>query len=397
MEVRMTVHLPRRRPRPVEVVVRWDGRPTVAVLRGALARALGEPVEALVIGGRHVADDALLGVPPLLDGASVAVLPMTGAHPLDDEPAGVVRLAVVGGPDAGRSRPLLPPGLDVGRGPSSGLRVEDPSLSRVHARVLVDADGVRVEDLGSSNGVLVDGVRVEGSCAVDTRSAVVLGGTTLRLRRAAGAGLPVRYPGDGTAVLDPVPAGPSAAPPARQVRAPEPPPEPHRTRVPWLAALVPVPVALVLAAVLGPHLLAFALLGPVMVLGNALGDRWSGGRQRRRSHAEHAAALATARASLATTLEEEGRRRHAEHPDPHTVLERVEHRLPGLWSASGRPVRVRLGLGDVVAATEWVTASGAEPATARDVPVVVDLDRVRVLGVVGSPEQALRTVDWVVG
>ena len=55
----MTVHLPRRRPRPVEVVVRWDGRPTVAALRSALARALGEPVEALVMGGQGVADDAL--------------------------------------------------------------------------------------------------------------------------------------------------------------------------------------------------------------------------------------------------------------------------------------------------------------------------------------------------
>jgi S-DNA-T family DNA segregation ATPase FtsK/SpoIIIE len=400
MEVRMTVHLPRRLPRPVDVVVRWEGRPRVAALRRALRDGLGEPVDVLVVGGRPVADDAVLGMPPLLDGVSVAVLPAVRAGPPPSEgaggAAGVLRIAVVGGPDAGRSRPLLPPGLDVGRGPASGLRVEDPSLSRVHARVVVDASGVHVEDVGSTNGVLVDGVRVEGRCGVDTRSAVVVGGSTLRLRRPVGAGLPVVHPGDGTAVVHPVAAA-STPGVSRRVRAPDPPSEPHRTRVPWLAALVPVPVALGLAVVLGPHLLAFALLGPVMVLATTLGDRWSGGRTRRRSRADHAAAVLAARADLAAALDTESRRRHAVNPDPHAVLELVEHRLPGLWSAPGPGATVRLGLGDVVAATQWVTATGPEPVTVRDVPVVVDLAAVRVLGVVGSRGEVRRTLDWVLG
>ena len=64
-----------------------------------------------------------------------------------------------------------------------------------------------------------------------------------------------------------------------------------RARVPWLAALLPVPVALVLAAFLGPHLLAFALLGPVLVLGNAVGDRVGSGRSHRKARADHEVAM----------------------------------------------------------------------------------------------------------
>jgi pSer/pThr/pTyr-binding forkhead associated (FHA) protein len=45
----------------------------------------------------------------------------------------------------------------VGRSPSADLRLEDPSVSRLHARIEVRDDGVYVEDLGSRNGTLVDG------------------------------------------------------------------------------------------------------------------------------------------------------------------------------------------------------------------------------------------------
>lgn len=50
----------------------------------------------------------------------------------------------------------------VGRGKDCGLVLVDPSISRVHARVLVRADGtVLVEDVGSANGVTVNGRRVK--------------------------------------------------------------------------------------------------------------------------------------------------------------------------------------------------------------------------------------------
>ncbi|WP_205859640.1 hypothetical protein, partial [Phycicoccus flavus] len=79
MELRMTVHVPRRRPRPVDVVVSWCGAADTAMLRDALAGHLRMPVPGLVVGGAVLADDAPLGMPPLLDGVSVAVAPGSGS------------------------------------------------------------------------------------------------------------------------------------------------------------------------------------------------------------------------------------------------------------------------------------------------------------------------------
>ncbi|NOT28356.1 MAG: FHA domain-containing protein [Acidobacteria bacterium] len=46
----------------------------------------------------------------------------------------------------------------VGRGRQADINIDDPSLSRVHARVTAEADGLlAVDDLGSTNGVVVNG------------------------------------------------------------------------------------------------------------------------------------------------------------------------------------------------------------------------------------------------
>jgi DNA-binding NtrC family response regulator len=49
----------------------------------------------------------------------------------------------------------------IGSNPDSDLVVDHPTVSRVHARLEYDGRGYRLTDLGSKNGVTVDGVRVE--------------------------------------------------------------------------------------------------------------------------------------------------------------------------------------------------------------------------------------------
>ena len=150
MEMTLTVHVPRRRPHPVDVVVEWSGRSTVAELCAALSDHLGEPVPGLSSGGRALPADGVVGMPPLLHGASVSVAtpPAGGAHATTVVPAprAVLDLVVVGGPDAGRRHPLSPPGVAVGRAPVAGLVVDDESLSRSHLYVAVGTSGVTVED-----------------------------------------------------------------------------------------------------------------------------------------------------------------------------------------------------------------------------------------------------------
>lgn len=61
----------------------------------------------------------------------------------------------------GVRHPLTPPGLVIGRGSDADLRISDPGISRRHAQidVLPEGDGLKIAitDLGSTNGIVVDG------------------------------------------------------------------------------------------------------------------------------------------------------------------------------------------------------------------------------------------------
>ncbi len=264
----------------------------------------------------------------------------------------------------------------------AGLVVDDESLSRTHLYVSVGSGGVTVEDRGSTNGVVVDGVSVDTPTAVDAASTVVIGSTTLRLRRAGGPGPPARHPGDGTVRVSPAP-GTLTGTADVQVHSPAAPQERHRARVPWVAAVAPVPVAVALAFFLGPQLLLFAALGPVSLLAGALGDRWGSGRARRRELAAHGLALEQARARLGEALRSERERLDRAHPDPAAVLATAERRLAGIWSGGGS-ARVRLGLGDVPTRVVWVEGTTQTRPTVPHAPLVVDLAELSCLGVVGS-------------
>jgi hypothetical protein len=86
----------------------------------------------------------------------------------------------------GERLPLAAPGIVVGRGNDADLRVNDPGVSRRHVefRVTEDANGPRVSvhDLGSTNGVLVNGKRVESATLVDGAE-IRIGNTTLTLHQ----------------------------------------------------------------------------------------------------------------------------------------------------------------------------------------------------------------------
>ena len=86
----------------------------------------------------------------------------------------------------GMRHPLDPPGLVVGRGTDADLRINDPGVSRRHAEFTVNehpTGGVRitVQDLGSTNGMLVDGHRVT-STGLQDGSEVKIGRTTMTVR-----------------------------------------------------------------------------------------------------------------------------------------------------------------------------------------------------------------------
>jgi diguanylate cyclase (GGDEF)-like protein len=73
-----------------------------------------------------------------------------------------VLIRYVGQP-IGEYIPLRPEGLDLGRSPENNLCLAEPEVSRRHARLQVaeDQQSVELRDLGSTNGVFVNGLRVQ--------------------------------------------------------------------------------------------------------------------------------------------------------------------------------------------------------------------------------------------
>jgi uncharacterized RDD family membrane protein YckC len=64
--------------------------------------------------------------------------------------------------------------VQIGRELDNALRLADPSISRHHAVVRKTTTGYEVQDLGSSNGVLINGVKVEGG-ALNNGDRITLG------------------------------------------------------------------------------------------------------------------------------------------------------------------------------------------------------------------------------
>jgi len=86
----------------------------------------------------------------------------------------------------GVRHPLNPPGLVVGRGTEADLRINDPGISRRHVEFRIEKGRLlrrselelSVDDLGSTNGMVVDGRRTH-TAALQHGSTVRIGNTSL--------------------------------------------------------------------------------------------------------------------------------------------------------------------------------------------------------------------------
>jgi hypothetical protein len=81
----------------------------------------------------------------------------------------------------GSRHPLHLGSLVVGRGTDADLRINDPGVSRRHVEFRQNESQVEVHDLGSTNGMLVNGQRVTSSLLSDG-SVVRIGSTDLVVR-----------------------------------------------------------------------------------------------------------------------------------------------------------------------------------------------------------------------
>jgi pSer/pThr/pTyr-binding forkhead associated (FHA) protein len=73
--------------------------------------------------------------------------------------------------------------VTVGRGHANDIALEDDYASTFHARVEARRDGVWIEDVGSTNGTAVNGMRISGPQKLAPGDVIRIGETDFRFER----------------------------------------------------------------------------------------------------------------------------------------------------------------------------------------------------------------------
>jgi len=112
----------------------------------------------------------------------VVTEPIRRQPPLADDTT-PKRLVITSGPREGMAIDLPAEQLTIGRSSESGLVIRDDYTSTHHARLMLWNDQWVVQDLDSTNGTFLDGVRVTLPTPVPPNVPVTIGTTTFELRR----------------------------------------------------------------------------------------------------------------------------------------------------------------------------------------------------------------------
>jgi S-DNA-T family DNA segregation ATPase FtsK/SpoIIIE len=372
---------------------------TPGATSGDLVTALGggrvAPGTQLLVDGEPVPPHRPLELAGLRPGA---VLRLAPCPPLPTPvPSGPLELRLVGGLVGGPAVPLHPGPLVVGRSPDADVVIDAPTVSARHARIEVAPSGAcTIADLGSRNGTRVDGEFATGVAVLSPDRLVELGAVQLAVRPPPARPAWPRPPRSGPVTFN-RPPRPAPPPQPEPLAVPgRPPPPSPRSRFGWAAALLPLAMGAVMAALWDPRMAAFALFSPVMMVGTWLEDRRRARRERAEGEVALSAELERFRAALLAARQAEHERRQAAVPDLGEVMERATGRTTRLWER--RPthadfLRLRLGTGTV----RWrppldpradrppeVDALVDQLGILERAPVEVDLATGHTLGVVGA-------------
>lgn len=101
---------------------------------------------------------------------------------------GKVAIEVVVGPDVGRQASFDHTPILIGRHPRCDFPLTDPSVSRRHAILRLDENGLSFEDLGSAQGSTVNGERVQFHRMEGVEGRLGVGKSVLKLTRTSPVG-----------------------------------------------------------------------------------------------------------------------------------------------------------------------------------------------------------------
>ena len=368
--------------------------------RAELDRLPPTPTVAVLRTGATMARNALVSDCELRSGDRIRLSDASRAEPHTPPQAAAAVAEITEGPDTGRMFELAEGLSDIGRGELCEIRIDDPTASRRHARLRVGTD-IKVWDLGSTNGVLVNGKRLEGSSPVTAHDDVTIGATTVRMHlhrsatpRAVGSDVHFNRP---PRVFKPF-AG-------DEVKLPAPPEDPPKQYLPMIASVIPLIMGLVMWQVFGSLIFAlFMLMSPLMMLGSFYESRKSGRRAHKERLADHAVMLDRSIERLDELRSEEIESRRRESPSASEAAEFALELSPRLWERhieDDEFLALRLGRAEQQSRTAVSIYPGGSrrmrdeleeipPRYARipDLPAVAALREVGGLGVAGPAEAA---------
>ena len=167
-----------------------------AVVYALRTDLFGERVRRQPAAAGDAADAASASFPPApqqFGGMTAGAAPQTMQVPRPDAPVARAsapqpegpagRLVITSGGKAGLELTLDTQPLTIGRSSESGLVIRDDYTSTHHARLMVRNGAWVIQDLDSTNGPFLNGVRVNLPTPVPLDTPVRIGTTTFELRR----------------------------------------------------------------------------------------------------------------------------------------------------------------------------------------------------------------------
>jgi len=332
----------------------------------------------------------------------------SGTHMGAGSRSGLVTIRAVAGHDSGRVWHLGAGEHQIGSDPSCAVRLgsEQPGVVAT-VRVSLDAS-VRVRPVALREPPELDRVALSDAAAEagwpETRQ--------LRIGDSRYEQAAVRQP---DAMIEVSPEGewldynrpPRLLPPEARTsfRLPAEPAPARPSPMPWITALLPAGLGLVMMAVMkNPSYLLMAFFSPVMMVGNWLNGRRTGKIGHRRMQAEYVEHLAAAELEIGHALDAERLRLRASSPDAAELLLIATGPRSRLWErrrSDPDHLLVRVGLADldstVVVDQLDGPQRGSQHRIAHDAPAAFSIAQAGVVGVAGRGQWPRRMARWLVG
>ncbi|MEU4470082.1 FtsK/SpoIIIE domain-containing protein [Micromonospora sp. NPDC023888] len=318
-------------------------------------------------------------------------------------PPGLLEVRVVGGTDAGDVHQLDIGEHTIGAASTSRVRLSDPSLAAVMARVRVTPDGeCRLRPL--QPGLLLDRTEVSAEQVWPPGGQLAVGSSLLELRHPVRAEAALQVSEDRTGLDYNRP--PRLLPAARATRfaLPAQPSPPERRPITLITVLAPLLVSGgMYLATRNPLTLLFAVLSPVALIVNQIAARRQGRASHRVRMAEYEAKKERIAAEAQEALTAERLARRDTHPDAAAVRLMAVGPQRRLWERRRTDpdfLELRAGTADLPSEVVLTDPSQDEHRreirwSALDVPAVVPVRKHGVVGVAGGPV-ARTTARWMV-